>query len=231
METSNQVKATHKRIYLTRHAEAEHNVASDYSIHDAPLTHRGREQAKALHGATKDNIQQTAELLVSSAMRRPLSTMVIGYPHLRKRLENESKVIVLPQLQECGDLPCDTGSPREHLESNPEFSGLDFSLVTEDWTSKAGFYASTDEALKARARWNRRWLRSRPEREIVVVSHGDCLRYITQGYNTHEPWANAEVREYRFALETEEDKEGDAWLVPTGVIAREGGAKPTSSEL
>ncbi|RPD62147.1 phosphoglycerate mutase-like protein [Lentinus tigrinus ALCF2SS1-7] len=224
-------KATEKHIYLTRHAEAEHNVHDDYSIRDAPLTLRGRQQAAQLHQATKDNVQTIAQLLVTSALRRTLSTTVIGYKELRKRLEAEGKpIIILPQLQEVNNLPCDTGSAREVLEADPEFAGLDFSALTPDWTSKAGFYAATEEAIAARARWARRWLRARPEQHIVVVGHGDCLRYITKGYNTHEPWANVEVREYTFAAEEAEDSSGEGWLVPVAKVAQEGEAQPTSSE-
>ncbi|KAJ3482271.1 hypothetical protein NLI96_g7097 [Meripilus lineatus] len=226
------VKATLKRIFLTRHAQAEHNVMSDWSIPDAPLTTLGRQQAATLHEQTKDTIQKTAELLVTSAMRRPLSTAVLGFPDLRKRLEAEGKqILVLPQLQECADWPCDTGSPRAVLEDDPEYAGLDFSLLTPDWTSKQGFYAPTDDALKHRARWNRRWLRERPEHQIVVVAHGDCLRYMTQGDNTHEPWANTEVREYTFQVDEHEDKHGDAWLVPIELVTRAGKTEPTTSEL
>jgi broad specificity phosphatase PhoE len=90
-------------------------------------------------------------------------------------------VILLPQLQECNDHPCDCGSSRADLEANPEYAGLDFSTLTDDWTSKQGFYASDVKTLQARARWNRRWLRERPEKSIVLVAHGDCLRYLTEG--------------------------------------------------
>ncbi|KAH8106332.1 phosphoglycerate mutase-like protein [Cristinia sonorae] len=225
-------KATEKRIYLTRHAQAEHNVECDYSIRDAPLTALGRQQASALYDATKETIQKTAELLVSSPLRRPLSTMILGYPDLRKRLEAEGKpVIILPQLQECNDLACDIGSPREDLEANAEYAGLDFSLLTPDWISKEGFYSASVPALQARARWNRKWLRARPERDIVVVAHGDCLRYITEGFNSYKDWANAEVREYTFKVEEAEDVDGEAWLVPVKQVAKEGDAQPTSSEL
>ncbi|KAI0366245.1 phosphoglycerate mutase-like protein [Pilatotrama ljubarskyi] len=224
-------KATEKRIYLTRHAEAEHNVSEDYTIRDAPLTARGREQAAALNEATKDTVQAVADLLVTSPLRRTLSTTLVGFPHLRQRLEAQGKpIIVLPQLQEVNDLPCDTGSDRAVLEADPEFAGLDFSALTPDWNSKQGFYAATEDAIRARARWVRQWLRSRPERHIVVVSHGDCLRYITKGQNTHEPWANVEMREFTFAADESEDKDGQAWLVPVKRVAQEGEAEPTSSE-
>ncbi len=83
------------------------------SVHDAPLTHRGRQQAAQLNQATKDTTQAVAELLVTSGLRRTLSTTVVGYPELRKRLEAEGKrIVVLPQLQEVNNLPCDTGSVR-----------------------------------------------------------------------------------------------------------------------
>ncbi len=99
---------------------------------------------------------------------------------------------------------------------------MDFSLLTPEWTSKAGFYAPTDTALRHRARWNRRWLRERPERHIVVVAHGDCLRYMTEGENTHNPWANTEIREYTFKDDEEEDERGEAWLVPVKAVTETG---------
>lgn len=105
------------------------------------------------------------------------------------------------------------------------------SELTPDWTSKAGFYASTVPALQARARWCRTWLRSRPEREIVVVAHGDILRYMTDGFNSGAEWANAEVREYTFEVEEAEDGRGEAWLKRVGEVAKEGAEEPTSSEV
>ncbi|TFY58985.1 hypothetical protein EVJ58_g6066 [Rhodofomes roseus] len=225
-------RATEKRIFLTRHAQAEHNVEDDYSIHDAPLTALGREQARKLHEDVKDTIQQTAGLLVTSGLRRTMSTAIIGYATLRTRLEAEGKaVVVLPQLQECNEFPCDRGSSKEVLEADAEFAGLDLGNLTPDWNSKKGFYASDSKALKARAQWNRQWLRARPERDIVVVAHGDCLRYITDGENSLKPWANCEVREYTFAVDAEEDEAGVAWLVLVQKVAQEGADEPTSSAL
>ncbi|KAI0829237.1 phosphoglycerate mutase-like protein [Trametes gibbosa] len=224
-------KPTEKRIYLTRHAEAEHNVAEDYTIPDAPLTARGRQQAAALNETTIDTVQTTAELLVTSGLRRTLSTTLDGYPALRRRLEAARKpIIVLPQLQEVNDLPCDTGSDRAVLEADPEYAALDLSPLTPDWNGKAGAYAASEPAIRARARWVRRWLRARPERSIVVVSHGDCLRYITTGRNAHEPWANVEVREYTFAEDAGDDTDEEVWLVPVGPVARGGENEPTSTE-
>ena len=123
------------------------------------------------------------------------------------------------------------GQDRAVLEADPEFAGLDLSALTPDWNAKQGFYAATETAIRARARWVRNWLRARPERAVVVVSHGDFLRYLTAGRNTHEPWANCEVREYMFAVDEADDKDGEAWLVPVKKqVAVEGEPEPTSSE-
>ena len=103
--------------------------------------------------------------------------------------------------------------------------------MTPDWNSKKGFYATDSKSLKARALWNRHWLRARPEREIAVVAHADMLRYITDGQSSLKPWANCEVREYTFAVDEEEDKEGSAWLVLVKKVAKEGADEPTSSTL
>ena len=91
-------------------------------------------------------------------------------------------------------------------------------------------YAASDAAVAARARWVRRWLRARPEPRIAVVSHGDFLRVLTEGRNTHAPWANVEVREYTFACEEADDAEGEAWLAPVKEVAVEGVVEPTSSD-
>lgn len=81
-------------------------------------------------------------------------------------------------------------------------------------------------ALQARARYVRQFLRARPEKKIVLVAHGDILRYIVFGEQNGTPWANAEVRKYKFASK---DDEG-ALLIELTTEAKEGAEEPTSSE-
>lgn len=45
-----------------------------------------------------------------------------------------------------------------------------------------GRYAPNNAALKSRARAARRWLKARPEKEIVVVTHGGFLHYFTEDW-------------------------------------------------
>lgn len=130
----------------------------------------------------------------------------------------------MPQLQEVNALPCDTGSSRTTLEADPEFSGLDFSPLTDDWNQKQGIYDPAN--VSERALWVRKWLRERKEQRIVVVAHGDILRRLTSWDVT--PWANAEVREYVFEG-GEEDEEARIVPVKGGENEKEGAQAPTSS--
>ncbi|TIC08802.1 phosphoglycerate mutase-like protein [Wallemia mellicola] len=217
---------TDKTIYFTRHAQAAHNVADDYTIPDAPLTQLGREQSSRLNPLTEGTIQKTAELLVSSPLRRPMQTMLEGYPNLVKRLESEGKPpILLTIAQEVNGHPCDTGSEPDNLISDPEFKGLDFKDVHPGWTNKQGIYDPVNAA--ERARQCREWIRNRPEKEIVFVAHGDILRWITDGYNSAKYWGNAEVRTYTFKSNDSED----ALVVPKegGLHYEVGDKGPTSS--
>ncbi|KAJ3750595.1 histidine phosphatase superfamily [Lentinula detonsa] len=171
-----------KVIHLTRHAQAEHNVDEDYSIPDPPLTPLGRRQSEELYAQTAE-LQQSADLLVTSPLKRTLQTTIIGYRGIRARLESQNPakpIIVLSRLQEVNDIPCDTGSSRDELKQNDEFRGIDFESLEDDWNSKKGDFAPRSVAVRARARWVRRWLRDRPEQNIVVVAHGDILRQITK---------------------------------------------------
>ncbi|CAD6574539.1 MAG: hypothetical protein CYPHOPRED_005450 [Cyphobasidiales sp. Tagirdzhanova-0007] len=206
--------------------QTQHNVSGDYQIPDAVLTKKGRQQAKDLDRATRETVQKDVELIVSSPLRRTIQTTLDGYPHAVARLGGKSKILLLPSAQECNALPCDTGSSRRELEKDPEFDGLDMSLLTDDWISKAGQYAATEVALQARARHLRRFLRSRPEKKIVLVAHGDILRYVVKGRYGVAPWANAEVRMYKFA----EEEDDAAILVQIKTEAKEGREEPTSSE-
>ncbi|SJX65145.1 uncharacterized protein SRS1_15954 [Sporisorium reilianum f. sp. reilianum] len=186
--------APQSRIFLTRHSQAEHNVADDYSIPDAPLTPLGKQQSARLPSLTHD-LQSRAQVILSSALKRTLQSTKIGYAPAIERLGGLGKVVLLPQLQECNAFPCDTGSAKEVLERDPELQGFDFSSLTPDWTSKQGFYAADEVSLNKRAQWVRQYIRSRPEQDIVVMAHGDILRRIT---GEPYPWKNAEVRLFQF---------------------------------
>ncbi|KAH7320419.1 histidine phosphatase superfamily [Rhizoctonia solani] len=210
---------TSKRIYLLRHGQAEHNVADDFSIHDAVLTPLGRDQCIEFARANPD-FQNVPQVILTSAFRRTLSTTLLAIPQAFDRLLPQGKIILLPQLQETHAYPCDTGSDRVVLEQTEEFKdrGFDWSPLTDDWNKNEGFYAPTPEALIARARWVRRFVRDRPETEILLVGHGGIFREIDGRMRSADPeaiaslsrWGNVECRVYTF----ESDDDDDAVMVP-----------------
>lgn len=67
----------------------------------------------------------------------------------------------------------------------------------------AGEYAFEPKALLSRAAKLRRWIKARPENEIVLVAHGYFNHYMTgdvreDGYQTTPWWKEAEIRTYTF---------------------------------
>lgn len=85
--------------------------------------------------------------------------------------------------------------------------------------------------MNARAQWVRQYLRSRPEKNIVLVAHGDILRRITataKGNSTYQ-WKNAEVRLFNFDPEFVE--QDTCYLKQISDIAAAGGYEQTSTEI
>lgn len=200
------------------------------TVPDAPLTPLGKKQAASL-APQITTLQNSAEIIISSPLKRTLQTTKLGWGPAVERLGGIKKVICLPQAQECNDFPCDTGSPKETLLADPEFADFDLSLLTPDWTSKEGLWSMDHGAIANRAKWVRQYLRERPEKDIVLVAHGDILRAITgskEGGFSAYPWKNAEVRIFHFdpkSVETEE-----CWLDEGTAVVAAGGYAPTSTE-
>lgn len=111
---------------------------------------------------------------IDPSSRCSLTSSTRSYPDLVKRLDRN--IILLPELQEITNLPCDTGLERHELEADQELAGLDFSVLDETverhgvlWTSKQGFFDAANVAK--RAIWVKKWLRARPEEVIVGESY------------------------------------------------------------
>ncbi|KAH7334919.1 hypothetical protein B0J17DRAFT_720456 [Rhizoctonia solani] len=177
-------------------------------VPDAVLTDLGRLQCVEFSNSPLGrSIQDSAELILTSPQRRALSTTLSGLPGAVERLLPQSRVILVPQLQEINDLPCDRGSDREFLESTPEYTTelkqgrLDFNPLTSDWNQKRGVYDPSPDSLWARAQWVRHFIRDRKEQTIAVVAHGNFIRYLVglDGYYERvKIWSNVEARLYTF---------------------------------
>lgn len=96
----------------------------------------------------------------------------------------------------------------------PEFPQFDYTDVYPTWPEKTGPYAFTEEAVRARGKACRAWLRNRPEKVIAVVSHSAFLRI---GVTSHR-FANADYRVYEFIGD-----DSDQWLESKETAERGGG--------
>lgn len=146
-------------------------------MHDPLLTPKGVEECQQLSERFPNH--DSIGLLVASPLRRTLYTALLSFiPEVERGIQ----VIALPELQEISDLPSDTGSDAEPLKLEMKGKPVDLSLVHEGWNNKLGKWDPTEEAIEARVKEARQWLKSRPEKEIVVVTHGGLLHYLTEDW-------------------------------------------------
>ena len=156
--------------------QAYHNLRIENNyMEDPKLTPFGDLQCRLL----RQNFprHEPIDLLVCSPLRRTIYTTLISFqPEIEQR---GLKVIALPELQEVGDWPCDTGSDiailREELEGKP----VDLSRVPDDWNNNQGEWGPADDVVNKRAAKVRQWLKARSEKNIVVVTHGGLVHYLT----------------------------------------------------
>lgn len=157
------------RLHLVRHAQGLHNLCNDNTkIHDPDLTALGEQQCAELQKHFPHH--QGVDLIVSSPIRRTLYTALLSFEENIK--SKNLTIVALPELQETSDLPCDTGSTPAHLASEFAKYHIDFTHVQEGWNVKTGRWSAHEDAIKKRAQEAREWLSARPEKEIVVVTHG-----------------------------------------------------------
>jgi broad specificity phosphatase PhoE len=193
-----------KVVHLVRHAQGEHNVAGeeDYSYYqdeayaDAALTDKGVKQCQSL--ASIHEIT-TAELLVVSPMTRTLQTATISFPSL----VGKCPWLALESVREqSGFHPCDRRRPVSEYKT--EFQHVDFGLVGDDEDPLYHLHAGEREPdmhVAERSSQFFAWLRQRPEKEIVVVTHSAFLRHTFSNVldaeeDDNTQFANCELRSY-----------------------------------
>ncbi|KAL4922319.1 histidine phosphatase superfamily [Aspergillus aurantiobrunneus] len=202
-------------IHCVRHAQGVHNLCTaNHVVPDPLLTDLGNEQCAKLRHSFPRHDQ--IDLVVASPLRRTIYTALQSFEPVFKANPN-LKLILLPDIQETSDVPCDTGSDPEVLRQEIEEKRLpvDASFVVDGWNVKTGRYAPTHGAVGARARTARRWLKARPEKEIAMVSHGGVLHYFTEDWEDSSQfqgtgWVNTEYRTYEFTDKVDlDDLEGE----------------------
>lgn len=147
-------------------------------MQDPDLTPFGKEQCASLAKAFP--YHSSVDLLVCSPLKRTIKTTLLAFQSDIER--GVVPVIALPEAQETSDLPCDTGRDPSVLTKEFENQPVDLSRVTRGWNSKQGRWAPVEEAIEKRALEVRRWLKARPEKQIVLVTHGGFLHWFTQDW-------------------------------------------------
>lgn len=150
-------------------------------------------------------------------MQRALQTCLLSFAPCVKR---GLRVLATPLAQECTDETSDVGSAPDDVRKLFGEDQVDLSLVEEGWNSKEGEYATEPSIVMARAAKLRRWLRSRKEQEIVLVSHGRFAHFLTghvneKGEQTTGWWQDAELRSFTFVNESNDQIDDDAMIQET----------------
>lgn len=206
-----------KIVHFVRHAEGHHNVAGrknpvfgymSEELVDAQLTPKGIEQCEALRQKAKSSLRNV-ELVVTSPLRRTMQTAMYTFPFLKGAIP---WIAIEHVREQTGLHPCDRRlSITEHKEN---FPFIDFDLVENDSDPLYSLYTLREPAIdvQRRGRDFMRWLQSRPEKEIIVVSHAGYLRQLFRGVlhfsnaKDAEEFSNCEMRTIIFNFdEVEED--------------------------
>ncbi|KAF1936165.1 phosphoglycerate mutase-like protein [Clathrospora elynae] len=200
------------KIHLVRHAQGEHNATRDYSIRDAVLTDKGKEQCRTLKSSFKHH--EDIDIVFVSPLRRTIQTAALSFgPTLSRK---EVPFVLLPVLQEVSNIACDVGIadtaedvkqllPKIFAEGEVEFdiNKIDAVAVTAGWNSKEGYWAYERGAILKRAADIRNWLFQRAEAQVIIITHGAFAHFLTEDWDVEDPmlgtaYKNCEHREFLF---------------------------------
>jgi broad specificity phosphatase PhoE len=154
-----------KIVYFVRHAQSEHNVAPVFQSPDSPLSPEGMRQAKRIADRVVSRL--AFEALIASPFRRARETaeaiarIAGGEPELSPLFVERKKPSRI------------NGKPYGDEEARVIWRDWQKSLYspgmrTEDGENFDDIVARVDKALA--------FLSARPERSLVVVTHGYFLR-------------------------------------------------------
>lgn len=171
-----------QRVWFIRHGEAMHNAGfreigeaayESWDFEDALLTEAGEAQARALQDELA-GVQIDAALV--SPLTRTLQTLHLGVPG------GDYPIEAFDEVREThGVHPVNKRKTVEELAS--KWSKVNFSKLKTNEDAHWSMTRETPEAVSKRAGEFLAYLRTRKERNIVVVSHND---YLTATFNLPE---------------------------------------------
>jgi len=165
-------------MLLIRHGESEFNVSFgrdriDPGITDAPLTERGRQQARDAARAVAAHDEPIRRLICSPYTRALQTAAIIGEAL-------DLPISVDPHIRELSAFACDIGTPRAHLLDR--FPAHDFNRVTDEiwWHRHDVDGREPEEALHDRCRvFVEHMCETGNWRAVAVVTHWGVIRALT----------------------------------------------------
>ena len=189
-----------KVVHFVRHGQGFHNLMADLAhaagkkwtqftqspenpyimpeILDAPLTQKGRDQARVLQSRLND-MSSHPELVMISPACRTLQTATIAFQPL---LANKDIPFIAHEMmrEESGVHVCDQRRPKSQQAS--EFPMVNFDLIeSEEDTLFKSDSRETKTQVSERIYTFMQWLSNRQEKHIAVVSHSGWLFTVFNG--------------------------------------------------
>ncbi|GMI91033.1 hypothetical protein like AT1G09935 [Hibiscus trionum] len=178
-----------KIIHLVRHGQAMHNVEGDMDrtallsdhLFDAQLSPLGLQQVcKLRQDVHASGLLKRIDLVITSPLYRTMQTAmgVFGGGSAMPGGLNCPQIMAVELCRDrLGQRPCDMR--RRVSECQALFPSIDFTMMDgeEDsmWNPDV---RESEEEMAARMVLFMEWLWTRPEQEIVIVSHGIILQHI-----------------------------------------------------
>ena len=176
-------------LVFIRHGQAKHNVdwrALDEK--DPPLTEAGIKQVEDLRAMILNEFPRyfdDVELVIVSPLRRALKTMMILFGNRGNGIYGKA-IMVEPIAAERGNKLCDIGIKKgDLLEEFPEVKLL---KTMRELKKKWWKYPEEMTEFKNRMLRLKLWIQSRPEENILLITHDGVIQALTS-----EKLMNAEL--------------------------------------
>jgi len=232
-----------KIIHFVRHAEGYHNQANRAYGDDTPVTFSTPDAWQFIDASLTDNgiaqcvkVRETQmgdvnpELVVVSPFTRTLQTAHIifggkGYPFIVHNMCRErSGKFTCDKMRTKTEIINDIKPIYDHSYDNIDFDS--FGFVSEEDQNWKETREPSDEVI-GRGVEMMKWLATRPENEIAVVTHSSWLKHLFRSFGDtiedkdkdelHRISGNAEVRSVCLALHKGFYPEGE-WVGDTDVF-------------
>ncbi|EKX52569.1 hypothetical protein GUITHDRAFT_101736 [Guillardia theta CCMP2712] len=195
-----------KQVYIIRHAQGQHNVSFQFDF-DPPLTKVGRQQVKQQHEISKT---LGVEVVIVSPLRRTLQTATGLFP-------GHTNMVAFEDIRETLTESCNLRQPVE--DAMKEFSHVDFHLIEigddkalarfEELSDAKAFNLDVEcnapetiREIHERCESTLRFIASRPEKKIAIVSHAAFLAEFMEVCQAREQVSryldNCEIRMIQF---------------------------------